>query len=303
MEIISIESSKGAERRLSAQHGIALTQNPADLEDVGDEILLNGLCIFYLERGKVQFTISGKEQKIESGQLVTCNYRQRISDFMFSADMKFRAFFTSVDFLLTLSSRMNLSMNIFGDMMQFNFEALKISDEEAHNICRYYDLLYSKRHASAYQQQSIDTLCEAFGYEMLDIMARHGRASHTGNPLQPSGEYSTMQQHMNRFMQLLVHTKPIEHKVNWYASQLCITPKYLNIICQQLMQQSPSTIIEREITQRALHMLRETSLSIKEISQQLGFNNQSHFGTFIRHTKGASPLQIRTGNLAKHQPD
>lgn len=296
MEIISIESSKGIERRLSDQQGIALTQNPADLEGVGADILLNGLCVVYIEAGKAQFTISGKEQKIEAGQLVFCNYQQRISDFMFSSDMKFRAFFISIDFMLTLSSRLNLSMNIFGDLMQFDFKALEITSEEAHNIFLFYNLLDSKRQQSRYQQQSIDTLCEAFGYEMLDMMERHELIRHTGDTLQPKGEYSTMQQHMNRFMQLLVNTKPIERKVNWYASQLCITPKYLNIICQQLVQQPPSVIIEREISQRALHLLRETSLSIKEISQQLGFNNQSHFGTFVRHATGVSPLQVRTGS-------
>jgi len=293
MEIINIESNKGTERRLSTQQGIALTRHLADLEGVEGGVLLNGMAIFYLEAGKIQFQISDRELRVGAGQLVFCNYQQQITDILYSTDLQFRAFFISVDFMLTLASRLNLNMNLMSGMMQFDTVILEISAAEAHNICLYYDLLDSKRQQTRHQQQSIDTLCEAFGYEMLDLMERHHLMSHTGEPLEPFSEYSTMQQHMNRFMQLLVNGNPIERKVNWYASQLCITPKYLTVICRKLMQKTPSSIIEREVTQRALHMLRESSLSIKEISQRLGFSNQSHFGTFIRHTTGKSPQQIR----------
>jgi len=181
-------------------------------------------------------------------------------------------------------------------MMSTPYLKISVSEEEMLTLCLYYDLLDKKRQQTSHQQEGIDALCDAFGYEMLDIIEHHGLLSH---PDQPDAiEYSAIQQHFNRFMQLLVDSKHIERKVNWYATQLCITPKYLNTICQQVAQQTPSSIIERELTERAIQLLKENKLSIKQISSQMGFNNQSHFGTFLRRTTGKSPQQIRNSSFA-----
>lgn len=293
MEIVNIKSGKGVERCLNDQMGIALTHNIADLEDfTASDVQIEGFVMAYIEEGKAQFNIGGEECRTESGEIILINNGQQISDIMVSSKMIFCAFFLNPEFMLSLASRLTLNWSLRTDMMQFKFMKIKINEHEARNIRLYYDLLDSKRQQTRHQQEGIDALCRAFGYEMLDLMERHEIIAR-GEQREQVCDHSAMQLHFNKFMELLVERQEIEHKVNWYATQLCITPKYLNMICQKLAQKSPSTIIDEEITQRALRLLRESQYSIKQISQQLGFNNQSHFGTFMRHSIGKSPQQIR----------
>jgi AraC-like DNA-binding protein len=44
-------------------------------------------------------------------------------------------------------------------------------------------------------------------------------------------------------------------------------------------------------------MMRDNSVSIKQIADTLNFTNQSHFGTFFRRHVGMSPQQFRQRNL------
>ncbi len=46
---------------------------------------------------------------------------------------------------------------------------------------------------------------------------------------------------------------------------------------------------------KAKSLLRASTLSVQEISDRLGFQNQSHFGTFFRRAVGVSPKAFRTG--------
>ncbi len=72
-------------------------------------------------------------------------------------------------------------------------------------------------------------------------------------------------------------------------SKLCITPKYLSIICKR---HSGKTAIEW-ITEYTLaditYYLRSTSKTIKEISGILGFSNTSFFGKYVREHLHMSP--------------
>lgn len=292
MEIIGIDKPIAGEARLSENLGIALTRDNSGLEELANEVLmLEGICLVLIENGKATFQINGKDETVMAGEMLFLNYQQSISDIMVSANMQFRAFLISREFLQTLIGRINLIWSLRGDLLKTSYIKISLSDEDIQTVCQYYDLLDKKRKKTAHQQQGIDSLCESFGYEMLDII-ENNEAIQDIKKLDQT-EYSSIQQHFNRFMQMLLASEQIGHKVNWYAEKLCITPKYLNIICQQSVQKSPSLLIEQELTNRALKLINENKLSIKQISEQLGFSSQSNFGTFLRRVTGKSPQQLR----------
>jgi AraC-like DNA-binding protein len=47
---------------------------------------------------------------------------------------------------------------------------------------------------------------------------------------------------------------------------------------------------------QAKSLLRSTTLSVQEISDRLGFQNQSHFGTFFKRHTDLSPKAFREQN-------
>lgn len=294
MEIINIESGNGISRRLTEYQGIALTNNMSDLDCITeDELLLQGNCLVYVQAGKASFSLTHQEVRVEAGEMIFLNYGQRISDILYSSSLQFQAFFLSPEFMNSIATRLNIAWSIRNDMMQTPYLKIQLSDDEAKIISTYYDLLDRKRQQTRHQQQGIDALCAAFGFEILDLLEKRRVFDPKTHSHSATNEHGAMRKHFDSFMTLLMNSNQVERKVNWYAAQLCITPKYLNMICQSTVGQSPSALIEKELSQRAIQMLIDSSVSIKEISQQLGFNNQSHFGTFMRRVAGKSPQQIR----------
>jgi len=84
-----------------------------------------------------------------------------------------------------------------------------------------------------------------------------------------------------------------QHTVEWYASQLCLAPKYLSNVIKQTLDISPNVCIDRVLIRQAKSLLSSTSLSIQQISDRLGFQNQSHFGTFFKRQTGLSPKAFK----------
>ena len=114
--------------------------------------------------------------------------------------------------------------------------------------------------------------------------------------LQMSGQNnvcSTTGELFDRFLEMLQQSTVKHLPVEYFAQQLCITPKYLSIVCKR---HSGKTAIEW-ITEYTLsditYYLRSTSKSIKEISGILGFSNTSFFGKYVREHLRMSPLKYR----------
>lgn len=86
----------------------------------------------------------------------------------------------------------------------------------------------------------------------------------------------------------------IQHReVSFYAKQLCVTPKYLSSVVKDVSGRSAGLCIDSYVAEEAKRLLRETHLSVLEVSQQLNFPNQSFFGKYFKRMVGCSPFQYR----------
>jgi len=65
--------------------------------------------------------------------------------------------------------------------------------------------------------------------------------------------------------------------VEFYAEKLFMSPRNLNIICQNILHQSVSEIINTQKLSEAKNLLAGTDKSISEIGFELGFNEKSYF--------------------------
>jgi AraC family transcriptional regulator, transcriptional activator of pobA len=78
-----------------------------------------------------------------------------------------------------------------------------------------------------------------------------------------------------------------------YASELNITPNYLNALCQEFFYKTVSEIIQERIILEAKRMLMHTSLNISEIGYKLGFKDNSYFGRYFKKVAGMTPKKFR----------
>ena len=77
------------------------------------------------------------------------------------------------------------------------------------------------------------------------------------------------------------------------AEKLHVSPNYLNRLFLRSMRLSPGAYLEQIRIQKALSLLRESSLSIKEIAGCAGFSHVSYFCEVIRKKTGMTPGEYR----------
>lgn len=81
--------------------------------------------------------------------------------------------------------------------------------------------------------------------------------------------------------------------VEFYAEKLFMSSRNLNLICQKIMNQSVSEIIETRKLTEAKNLLATTTKSISEIGFELGYNEKSYFSNVFKKKSGQTPTEFR----------
>lgn len=81
--------------------------------------------------------------------------------------------------------------------------------------------------------------------------------------------------------------------VSFYAEKLFMSSRNLNLICQNVVQQSISEIIETRKLIEAKNLLTSTDRSISEIAFELGYNENSYFSNVFKKKSGQTPGEFR----------
>ena len=98
----------------------------------------------------------------------------------------------------------------------------------------------------------------------------------------------------NRFMDLLAANYAKEHEVQFYAKELCMTPKYFSKIITDVTGRGANSWINEYIINKAKNMLRtRPDLTLQKIGTLLGFPEQASFTRFFHKQAGVSPRAYR----------
>ena len=81
--------------------------------------------------------------------------------------------------------------------------------------------------------------------------------------------------------------------VKFLAAQLAIHPNHLNAVIKKATNKTAIEFVHDQIIQEARTLLVQTSLSIKQISFQLGYSSPAHFDNFFKNKMGVAPALYR----------
>ncbi len=81
--------------------------------------------------------------------------------------------------------------------------------------------------------------------------------------------------------------------VAWCASQFNLSPNYFGEIMKRELHITAQEYIQQKIIRAAQGLLKNTSMSINEIAEELGFAYSNHFTRMFHHNTGLSPVQWR----------
>lgn len=99
---------------------------------------------------------------------------------------------------------------------------------------------------------------------------------------------------MNRFLGMLEEGTYREHlEVTYYASELCVTPKYLSEVSKKVSGYAANYWINRYTILDISRLLRDKSSTFVQISDLFGFSSPAYFSRYVQHNLGLNPTDYR----------
>lgn len=84
-----------------------------------------------------------------------------------------------------------------------------------------------------------------------------------------------------------------QHEVKFYADRQFISMRYFSFVVKERTGKTPSQWIAAYLLNNAKDFLRNTNMSVKEISEKLNFPNQSYFGKWFKTHLGLGPMEFK----------
>lgn len=153
----------------------------------------------------------------------------------------------------------------FIDDESFHGLANGFSSSLAAYLCKGFDMKEAVERAHEYSRQQIP------------VPALQGR----GNQL------------YNDFTHLVQTHYQQKSDVAFYATKLNVSSAYLGQVCRRIAGRSPKTIIDDCLLKEIQRQLTDTTKTIQEIADGLGFSSQAHLSRFFKNMVGVAPSSFR----------
>ncbi len=104
----------------------------------------------------------------------------------------------------------------------------------------------------------------------------------------------TRKQELNMLFQNLVFRQYKEHRnVQYYADELCVSPKHLTETIKEATGKTAGEWIDDAVVLEAKVLLRSHEVSIAQVADEIHFPDQSSFGKYFKKQTGFSPSEYR----------
>lgn len=246
--------------------------------------------------GKVQAQMNGKQMELRKNQVAIVPQDVTVTDVMVSPNFNLKAMFLTNRIL---QSFLREKMSIWNDMMYIHRQHVVTMDEDEILFYTYfYDMLtltITKGKDNPLHTDVIQSLLRsailAFCGRMKQMLS--SETSLDNSATMHDKEKMTSKVHFQHFLDLLHSNDVKRHTVEAYASELCISPKYLTALCKKNSGKTANEWITEHVLEDIRYYLRQTDLSIKQICEKLAFPNPSFFGKYVKDHFGMTPLELR----------
>ena len=249
-------------------------------------VAMNAVAI--CTRGKAMCTINGQAIEVHKNQVAIIPHDVMITDLMISPDfdVKIMLFTNRI-----LHSFLHEKMNIWNDVVYIHrMHVVTMEDVDLRFYSNFYEML-----SLSFERVESYPFCTDFIQSLLRvaILGLCGALKQRMLNDKISIEKGTGNNHFQRFLDLLHSLDVKHHPIKWYASELCITPKYLSFICKKNSGKTANEWITEHVMEDIRYNLKQTDYSNKQICDLLGFPNTSFFGKYVKDHFGMTPMQVR----------
>ena len=236
-------------------------------------------------RGNMGFTFQNAHYNVASGDYIILPNAMLASNFANSEDFQGILMSLSDAFITSIAIRSNYG--IIGHLSLLQNPVMKLSEydfqicEQAMQCIR--KRLMDKDHL--FREELLGSLLTAHILDLYDI---HARSLKT---VQVSEHITIL---LRKFIELLYNGEYIRNRdLDFYASQLCITPHYLSEICKKVSGKPASYWIDRFTLQEIVRLLRQKDLPLNIIAERLNFSSVSYFSRYVVKRMKVTPSEYR----------
>ncbi len=158
----------------------------------------------------------------------------------------------------------------------------KLSTEECNQILSIYNIMRSRLIETDFPAK-----------RELAINATRFILAYVSPNLLKTTQQSTDTTLFENFLELVGKHATSSRSISFYANALSITPRHLSRVIMRTSGKPVKQWINERIILEAKVLLNEPAMTIQQISDTLGFPNQSSFGTYFKKFTSVSPLSFR----------
>ncbi len=239
----------------------------------------------FCTQGRITLTVNGKTMEFVPGDVFICPPNAKIEKSVRGENINCKAIGLSDHIIQGL---LHDKMETWNHMMYINqMYKVSLGTSCGKEIDLYYLLLQSKLLKK--RRTSYSTLQALLRALLLDLCGILDEINGSVDDQRPS-QGKTL---FNRFLSIISTNEVKRQPIATYADLLAITPKYLTMLCLKFSNKTASDWVIQYTCEDIRFYLRNSNLTIKEISAKLGFANMSHFGSYVRKHMGMSPSEFR----------
>ena len=293
MDIQDLKPRKGNDTlRIGDSDELVVMENFGSLPQGELSLDSHGLIVI-CTGGMAQFDYDGQQIQLHKNDLYLYMAHSVVCNFMSSPDFNCRQIWFSRSELWNI--------NMYGEVSLADMTYLKqhpkvhLSDEEMTLLEDYFKLLCRRMRDQKPLLYSdiVRSLVSTMMLEML-CMIRRDKEQKAQSDIQEDNSPGFHKRRIaDKFMRLVEQSDGRIRRVDDFATQLNVTPKYLSTVLKEVMNRRPSTFIQLYTMKAIEHRLRYTDMTMQEISNDLNFPNPSFFGKYCKEHLGMTPLEYR----------
>ena len=275
------------DRFLYIDDNIAFADNITSVNDLAPVFKIKFFALVFCIEGTIDITINDTNYRLLAHSGLMLDATSVVGNI--NHDKPFRcvvcAFTTQVGFDI-------INKRLLDALMQLRREpVINFSQDEIGLMMRYYELaIYKINHPTLnFGQETMKGILRALILDLLASLSQHLNITETDMLKQGDRLF-------RRFVMLLSKPDLRLRSVQEYADVLCVTPKYLTSVCRKYADKTAGEIITTSIVARITQLLLHSDKTIKEIAVELGFDNLSFFGKYVKKHLGHSPNAYRRIN-------
>ena len=255
--------------------------------------LQNHGVLFFITEGRAQLEYDGHVVQLQKNDLFLYMVHSTAANFMASSDFNCRQIWFGRAELFNIDIYKQISV---ADMSNLKLNPVVHLNGDDIKLCDTYFQLLRDRMKFSTSVLTPDIVRMLFGTIVLEILSIMRRNSEqVAEEVQHEDINSSLHKKriIDNFIKLVEESDGRIRRVDDFASQLNVTPKYLSTILKEVMNRRPSTYIQLYTLKAIKRRLRFTDMTMQEIANDLNFPNPSFFGKYCKEHLGMTPLEYR----------